>query len=98
MRWQVSPDVIWIGEEEVRLYDPARGEFETLNGSASAVWRLLDAGHPVGDVVAQLATQFGAGDEAQRRRIAADVEAFVQALSHRGMVRPYQGEDHGDGR
>jgi Coenzyme PQQ synthesis protein D (PqqD) len=87
VHWQTHPDVVWIGDDdEIRLYHSARGEFETLNATAAAIWRLADAGRTLEDMVAELAATFGAGDDAQRRRIRTDVREFVDELTARGIL------------
>jgi hypothetical protein len=87
MRWRVHPDVVWIGDdEEIRLYDSGRGEFETLNATAAAIWRLAAAGRTPDEMVAELAGTFGAADDAQRRRIGTDVGEFLDELTGRGIL------------
>jgi Coenzyme PQQ synthesis protein D (PqqD) len=89
VRWRIHPDVVWIGDDdEIRLYHSGRGEFETLNTTAAAIWRLADAGRTLAEIVAELAGAHGAGDDAQRRRIEADVREFVDELAGRGILTP----------
>lgn len=58
-----------------------------LVGSAAEIWSVLD-GRPLDDVVATLAAVHGVEPEAIR----ADVEAFVQDLVDRDIVRPVGSE------
>jgi hypothetical protein len=87
MRWRVHPDVVWIGEDdEIRLYDSRHGEFETLNAPAAAIWRLADAGWTLEEMTAELAVTFRAADDAQRRRIRADMREFLDELTRRDIL------------
>jgi hypothetical protein len=70
------------------LYDSGRGEFETLNSTAAAIWRLADAGRTLAEMAAEPADAHGAGDDAQRRRIHADVREVVDELTARGILTP----------
>lgn len=86
--WTLDPSVVWLDQgEEISLYRSDVGEFETLNRSASAIWRLLVAGTTPADIAVQLAETFGAADDAQRRQVAGDVERFVAALAEQGLIR-----------
>jgi PqqD family protein of HPr-rel-A system len=83
----VAKNVVWIdSDDEVRLYDADSGEFQTLNESAAHIWRLVADGRPVAEIVAELGTRFGAGDEHEVDLIARDVAEFIAALRAAGLV------------
>jgi hypothetical protein len=87
MSYTIPDAVIWTDDDdEIRLYDSARGEFETLNSTAAAIWRLADQGRTAAEIAAELGTAFDAQDDAQRRGIARDVEEFLGDLVGRGLL------------
>ncbi|MFF5177233.1 PqqD family protein [Micromonospora sp. NPDC000316] len=84
---RVNPDVVWVdGDDEVRLYHPGTGEFQTLNATAARIWRRLATGADIDDVVRDLAVEFEAQDEHDRRMIDRDVRQFVADLGELGML------------
>ncbi|MDQ1493028.1 MAG: hypothetical protein QOJ23_5542 [Actinomycetota bacterium] len=66
-----------FGSEAV-LYDERSGMVHQLNGSACAIWMLLD-GRPVDDVVATLSQTTGIPDDDLRRDV-------LQALTELGAA------------
>lgn len=87
MSFAIPDAVIWTDDDdEIRLYDSARGEFETLNATAAAIWRLAGQGGTAAEIAAELGTVFDAQDDAQRRGIARDVEEFLGDLVGRGLL------------
>jgi hypothetical protein len=87
MSVRIHPDVVWVESgPQVRLYHSGTGEFQTLNATGSAIWLALAGGGPGDRLAAELADRFGAGDGAQRARIARDVAAFVDDLTGRGLL------------
>lgn len=83
----IIPDaVIWTDDDEIRLYDSTRGEFETLNATAAAIWRLAGEGRTATDIATELSTTFGAQDQAQRHGVERDVEEFLHHLVDRGLL------------
>lgn len=89
MRLQPSDDVVWTGDAgEIRLYDSAAGDFQTLNETAARIWHLITQGRPVPEIVTDLVTEFAQGDAAEARVIEADVQEFVSGLRVAGLVVP----------
>ncbi|MGH4029244.1 PqqD family peptide modification chaperone [Actinomycetota bacterium Odt1-20B] len=83
----IHPDVVWTADDgEVRLYDPAADQFHALNDTAAAVWLLLAAGRDTDALVGELVLRYGADDPARRRKVADDVEAFLDDLTARGLL------------
>jgi PqqD family protein of HPr-rel-A system len=66
-----------FGSEAV-LYDERSGMVHHLNGSASAIWMLLD-GRPLADVAAELSRATGLPDEAIRPDVVRAVADFAAA-------------------
>ncbi|GIJ10491.1 PqqD family protein [Micromonospora andamanensis] len=83
----VNPDVVWVdNDDEVRLYHPGTGEFQTLNATAARIWRKIAIRATIDDVVRDLAVEFEAQDDNDRRLIDRDVRQFVAELSELGML------------
>lgn len=83
----VNPDVVWVdSDDEVRLYHPGTGEFQTLNATAARIWRKLATGAEIDDVVRDLAAEFEAHEDQDRRLIDRDVRQFVAELSELGLL------------
>lgn len=85
-RWQVCEDVVWAGEDGVRLYHAGTGEFETLNETGSAIWCLMASGKDPDEIADELAEKHAGGDSLARRHIAVEVRGFLSALADRRMV------------
>lgn len=97
MAWQIDPDVVWTeSDEEVRLYNAASGEFETLNATGAAIWLLLAEGVGTAEAVERLVVTYGAGDAAQRALVETDVTRFVAELERRGLLHAVAGTDSVD--
>ena len=67
--------------------DPVSGALARLGGTALAVWDHLDGVHRSAEVVAELASKFGAPEDAVRR----DVEGLLAQLLGLGLVRNVSG-------
>ncbi|AVT29934.1 hypothetical protein C6361_11010 [Plantactinospora sp. BC1] len=84
----INSAVVWVDDdEEVRLYHPDDGEFQTFNVSAARIWRRLAAGSDVPTVVRELADAFGGDDGREREAVARDVREFVALLHARDLLR-----------
>ncbi|MEE6305647.1 PqqD family peptide modification chaperone [Plantactinospora veratri] len=84
----INSAIVWVDDdEEVRLYNPDDGEFQTFNASAARIWRRLAAGSDVPTVVRELADAFGGGDGREREAVARDVREFVALLRARDLLR-----------
>ena len=57
-------------------------EYLSTNGTGTTVWKALAAGASRGELVELLVAEFGI----EADRAAADVDAFVDALSSRGLL------------
>lgn len=83
----IRPEIVWVdNDDEVRVYNPADGEFQTFNASAALIWRRIAAGGDVDTVVRELADEFGGDDERERRVIDRDVREFVALLHERNLL------------
>lgn len=69
---------------ETVLFDPVAARTVLLNGTASAVWTLLDGSRSVGDIASALATVF----EVDVETIIGDVVRTVEQLTESGVLRP----------
>jgi len=85
-RWDVSEDVVWAGEEGVRLYHAGTGEFQTLNETGSAIWCLMAGGKDADEIADELAEKHADGHPLARRHIAGEVRGFLRGLADRRMV------------
>lgn len=65
-------------DAEAVLYDERTGVVHHLNGSASAIWLLLD-GRPVDDLVRALAAATGVSPDELRPDVVATIEQFHAA-------------------
>ena len=85
-RWRVCDDVVWVGEETVRLYHVATGEFRSLNAAGSAIWCLMASGADTERIAGELGQKLAGGDPATLQLIAADVESFLSGLAEHHIV------------
>jgi Coenzyme PQQ synthesis protein D (PqqD) len=94
--WRVSEDVVWAGEEPVRLYHVATGEFRSLNRTGSAIWCLMAGGADNGQIADALTQKMAGGDPAAFPVIAGDVASFLTDLAEQSIVvaTPKE-EEHG---
>ncbi|HUQ14232.1 MAG TPA: PqqD family protein [Novosphingobium sp.] len=69
-------------DDEAVVMNLDSGDFFSLQGTARAVWELLDGTRDRDGVVADLAERYGAPREA----IAADVDAFLAELGESGLL------------
>jgi coenzyme PQQ biosynthesis protein PqqD len=67
---------------ETVVANEARGELVVLNASGAAVWYLANGERSVAAITSELASRFG-----DPERIGADVEAFLEDLARRGLLR-----------
>lgn len=94
MRLKPTEDVVWAdSDEEVRLYDSATGDFQTLNASAARIWRLVVAGTPVMGIVAELVAAFGADDAHEAVTIESDIKEFIETLRIARLITPIDTDD-----
>jgi hypothetical protein len=97
--WRVSEDVVWAGEDTVRLYHVATGEFRSLNRTGSAIWCLMATGADSGQITDELAQKMGGGEPAAYAMIAGDVESFLSELAAQHIVvATMEGKADGRGR
>jgi hypothetical protein len=78
-----AEDVVWreVGEELVVL-ELSTSTYLTLNGTAKHLWESLAGGATFDGLVESLAERYGITADQAR----ADVEAFVTALTDRGLL------------
>ena len=84
--WQVAHDVVWAGEETVRLYHYATGEFRALNNTGSAIWRLMAGGADNERIALVLTHTLADGRADAFARISRDVDAFLCTLAEHHIV------------
>lgn len=87
-RWAISDDVVWAGDDTIRLYYVTAGEFQTLNGTASLIWNLVAEGMGTDEIVAKLASEYSSGDPHERQLIEADVRDFLREMSDKDALVP----------
>jgi len=85
-KWAVSEDVVWAGEEPVRLYHVGTGEFRSLNRSGSAIWCLLAGGADSDQIPSELTVKMAGGDQSVLPLIAGDVASFLAELADQRIV------------
>jgi hypothetical protein len=85
-RWQVAVDVVWAGEDTVRLYNAATGTFQTLNDTGSAIWMLMIAGNDADQIARELGGRHGAGEPLAQQLIARDVASFLRGLATQQVI------------
>ncbi|MEO3928211.1 PqqD family peptide modification chaperone [Micromonosporaceae bacterium B7E4] len=84
----INSGIVWVDDdEEVRLYNPDDGDFQTFNASGAQIWRRLAVGSAVETVVRDLADAFGGDDGREREAVARDVREFVALLHARDLLR-----------
>jgi uncharacterized protein (DUF2126 family) len=71
---------------DISLYDSATSQAVVLNGTASAIWRLLDGTRDAAAVLAALAGGYGVAAAVIR----ADVERTLAELAATGMLQSGQ--------
>jgi len=69
-------------DDEIVVMHLGTGEFFSLAGTATAIWRLIDGSRDRDALIDALSKEFG-GD---RREIAADVDEFLMQLSDLGLL------------
>jgi hypothetical protein len=84
--WHVADDVVWAGEETVRLYHYVTGEFRSLNNTGSAIWRLMASGADNERIALVLTHALAGGDASTFTRVSRDVNAFLAALAEHDIV------------
>jgi hypothetical protein len=84
--WQVSDDVVWAGEETVRLLHVATGEFRSLNHTGSAIWCLMASGADNKRIAMELTQKLAGGNPGSFPKIARDVESFLSKLAEHHIV------------
>jgi hypothetical protein len=85
-QWQVSADVVWAGEDTVRLYNAATGTFQTLNDTGTAIWLLMVAGKDADQIARELGERHGAGESLAQQLISRDVASFLSGLATQQVI------------
>ena len=88
-RYQISPQVAWvdaetIGQEGATIYVAAAVDAPpvVLEGTAWAIWSSVAEGGTLDEITRRTAERTG-NDAAA---IGSDVEAFLESLTHRGLL------------
>jgi Coenzyme PQQ synthesis protein D (PqqD) len=84
--WRIAEDVVWAGEETVRLYHYTTGEFRALNITGSAIWRLMAGGADNERITLVLTHTLADGRADAFARISRDVDAFLSTLAEHHIV------------
>lgn len=92
-KWTISPDVVWAGDQSVRLYDVNSGDFQTLNGSASAIWALIAEEFTTDEIVDRLVEKYSSGDPREKKIIERDVREFLAEMSEKQVLLPVETAD-----
>lgn len=83
----IPEDVIWLaGDEEVRLYDAASGEFRTLNRTAAEIWMLITEGKTIAEITEVLTHKYAAGNARDADRLRQEAAAFMAILAEQGLL------------
>jgi len=90
--WTVSDDVVWAGEDTVRIYQLTTGQFQSLNGTGSSIWCLMAGGKETEQIAQELTNQLAGGDPAAYLEILSDVQGFLLSLARQNMVVANPGE------
>lgn len=69
-------------DEEIIVMRLDNGEFFSLSGTGSAIWRLIDGTRDRATLIEALAQKYDADD----REIAVDVEDFLAQLKEQGLL------------
>ena len=80
----------WLASDvgdEVMMMHIDRGVYVGLNAMGAEIWRRIETPHAIGDLCAALVTAFEV--DAETCRI--EVEAFIDKMSARGLVRVAEG-------
>lgn len=85
-KWAISQDVVWAGDEPVRLYHVGTGEFRSLNRTGSAIWCLLARGADRDQIASELTVKMAGGDRSALPVIAEDVASFLAELADQQIV------------
>lgn len=83
-RLRIDPEAVeWREVEgEVVALDVARSEYIAVNASGVVLWRALEKGATRAELVGALAAEFDLDED----RAGADVDAFLESLSERGIL------------
>jgi len=79
-----AEDLSWREiDTEVVAVDVSTSMYLSANESGAVLWRLLAAGATRAELAASLEERYGI----DRERAEADVEAFIESLEHRNLLR-----------
>ena len=80
----VNPGLVLRIEDDdcALLFDPDNGKVQMLNGTAVAVWQLLDGKRTLGEVVDCLGSMYEGVDDATARQVL----GFMESLAKLGAV------------
>ena len=79
-----ADDLSWREiDTEVVAVDVSTSMYLSANESGAVLWRLLAAGATRAELAASLEERYGI----DRERAEADVDAFIQSLEHRNLLR-----------
>ena len=83
-RLAVNPGLVLRIEDDdcALLFDPDNGKVQMLNGTAVAVWQLLDGKRTLGEVVDCLGSMYEGVDDATARQVL----GFMESLAKLGAV------------
>lgn len=90
--WTVSDDVVWAGDDTVRIYNVTTGQFQSLNGTGSSIWFLIASGKDTQQIAEELNDRLAGGDPVAYREILTDVQSFLMSLAEQNMVVANPGE------
>jgi hypothetical protein len=72
----------------IRLSD---GTYYSMDNAGARVWELIEARHPIGDVVRTISTWYGAAAD----RVESDVASLVRELLDEGLIMAVSAESNG---
>jgi len=84
VRVSINQDVRFITQDEgAVLLHLQRGRYQSLNGTATAIWNEINGGATSEDVATRLCARYPA---VPRERIENEVQAFLAQLESKGLV------------
>jgi Coenzyme PQQ synthesis protein D (PqqD) len=85
--YQIDQEVVWLeSDDEIRLYNAASGEFLTLSGTATDIWRLVAGGQTVDEIISVLVQKYAGGSARDGVRVGQDIVGFLESLVARGVL------------
>ena len=79
-----------LGDGEIALLNPQRGNYHGLSGVGVAIWQLLETPHTLPMVCQKLTAEFSVTDEACMN----DTREFIEALLREDLIEIHYEQAH----